>query len=488
MARSTPNKNETSHWPLSILSSLSSLFGFALPMVMARTLSADDVGSFRIYSLYLSTLPSVTLSVGLVNGLYYWSGRGKEGRSLIQTAWSVLLVLALSITILAITSYPLLKRWDVMPAELWPIFILTLAPTILGNFYEFGTIASGRIWFGSIFTSVADVLRTFAMVVVLIATHSLPAVLVTHLIVLATKVILGQVLALRQGLVERKVSFDKRASVWDYAWPVSIAAVFDLLVISSDRLILSQFITSEAFAFYSIGCLAVPPLAMLEQAVNRVLIPRMSAHFGQGRSDLAAWRYREAMSELGMIMIPAVAGLVVFSREIITLLFTVKYASSALYLQVFAFFYLALIVPFDSVARATGRSRWILGLCVSFGIYSLVAAGLLTWRFGPMGSLAALLSTQLLQRGYSLWSIHQTQNWRWRDFVPFFELAVYTAASLTLSALCLAVKPLFHSMDSTGQNRPWLFICGILFLTIYLSGAFIWKKGRPQPHLRGQVA
>jgi hypothetical protein len=251
--------------------------------------------------------------------------------------------------------------------------------------------------------------------------------------------------------------------------PVSVAEILQAFVARADQVILSAFIAASDFAFYAIGCLVVPPLYIIEQSVTRVLIPQLSDAFANRRGKDAAALYAKAVDQIGFIVIPAVAGMVVFAHPIIRLLFTERYASAAGYLTVFAFTYLFFMIPYDAVPRACGQAGWILKFCATFSVMSLGCAAGLTLAFGPYGALAALLLTRTGMTIYSINYMRHQHNWMLRELLPLDALRHYAFISLALSLASLLLQPLFSS------ELAWFLVCGVLFGVLYFVLLSVWK-------------
>ena len=140
-----------------------------------------------------------------------------------------------------------------------------LLGTLASSFFEETAIAMGNIWTGALFSSGLDLTRTIAILVTALITaqpgrrFSSRTSRLPH----AARPLLGYVLGLRRGWVGFKWNTELFRAVWKYAFPVSVAWGFGILVNFSDQVILAKFVSPAEFAFYSIGCLTVPPLIIL---------------------------------------------------------------------------------------------------------------------------------------------------------------------------------------------------------------------------------
>ncbi|MCB0332764.1 MAG: oligosaccharide flippase family protein, partial [Bdellovibrionales bacterium] len=393
--------NSRSHWPVTLLSGASAMINMLLPLVLVRLLRVDEVGDYKIFFLYLMILPDLCFSSGLMNGLSYWAGRKETGLAAIRATHLLALGVAISVVLFCLLFDGVIQ--SVLPQIHYPsLFALAAGGALLARFYEETNIALGYTWKGALFHSVGEAIRAFSILIVALISHSFLAVLVTHTVVSLSKSCIGYVLLYAQGLLSLPLEREVWNQVLRYSFPVALAGVFSFLVAHIDQLLLSYALTPEDFAIYAIGCLVVPPLLILEHSVTRVCIPVLSSALEEDDKREAQVLYRNAIEQIAFLVIPAVCGLVLFAEPIITLLFTDRYVAAVPYLKIFAFSYLALLVPYDAVARAEGDSKWILSTFVRFGVLALFLGLTLVGLFGPMGALSALLLSQFGLRVYGL--------------------------------------------------------------------------------------
>ena len=167
--------------------------------------------------------------------------------------------------------------------------------------------------------------------------------------------------------------------------------------------------------------------------------------------------------------------MIIFASPIIELLFTKTYLSGAPYLRLYAFWYLTLLIPQDSVARALGQAKWILGNFISFALITLTLCFLGSYFYGTIGVLCGLLVSRFTSRLYTVYYMKKTLNWKVRDFVPFGNMTKITLICLALGLGCLYLKPLFNS------PLKWFLICGSAFTLSYFALArsmFFEKKNK----------
>ena len=459
--------NITSHWPISLSNGAATLFNLFLPLALVRIMPPDQVGRYKVFFLYVMLGPSLFAAAGLTNGLYHWAGSYPRSRAAIRQSWTwfsgIALALSLAGFLLSSALAPVLR----MPLLDLRLFFLYCPFGLAAAFMEDLLIARGDIWKGSLYGAGFQVLRAGAVLAAAWYGRQVAALFWAFVACTVLRAVTGWLLLARSGDLRLLFSREQSGPVLKYAFPVSVAALAGLALSNADQLILSFRLNPAEFAFYAMGCLTIPPLQILEISVNRVLIPRLSLAFAEKRLGDAAALYAEAVSELFRILLPATVGLIIYSRPIITTLFTHRYADAARFLEFYALFYLSMSLPFDAVARATGDGGWIMRASMLFAPFSIFGTWFAINRWGAMGALGVLLAVQFGMRFYGL--IYQKRRFgvALTQFLPLREMALEVLLVSVAGGLSLALHPLFT------DARVWFGVTGLLFMAIYFPGAYV---------------
>ena len=453
--------NSPSHWPISILASLSALVTMLVPLVMVRLLPVEQMGTYKIFFLYVVMVPVFSMTGGLISGLGFWAGQGPRGLRAIQLSNGQILMAGVLVGLAVLAGAP----W-VAGHFGWPLrFALYLPACILGmvcsNFLEESSIVTRRVWFGAIFLSGSELLRSAVVVLVAWQRRDLESILAAYTLMSVAKVVASLVIGRSRGLVGFRFSREELRTIWEYSFPVSLSTLLGVFATYGDQLILSNVVSPAQFALYTMGCLTVPPLMILEQSVTRLMVPELAAAFAAGESGRAARDFRRAVEQLFWLLIPAVTGLIVFADPIVELLFTSRYAESAPYLRWFALTYLILAVPSNPVPRARGEGGWILRTSILFAPVPLVLCFALGKPFGAFGVLWGIILSRTLLKAYALGYIRRSTGWKWREFLPIGHTALFALASVGLGFACTWLR------DPLGGGLRWFLGAGGLFTLCY---------------------
>jgi O-antigen/teichoic acid export membrane protein/glycosyltransferase involved in cell wall biosynthesis len=413
-------------------------------MVLVRILSPDEIGLFRIFFLYLMALPTFSLASGLLNGLAYWSGQDTR-KNAINTSVSLLLTIATLATIVLACSYHTISTLFGWQSYESILFALATFGAIAGTVFEETAISSGLIWHGALYYACYEFVRTFCIVITAMYYKDLSAVLVCHTLLSTLKVIIGIALGSRLNILQVTLNSKIIRQILNYAIPVSLAALLNLIVNYFDKFTLSAILNRTDFAIYSIGCLSLGPILVVEHSITRVLIPQLAACFGQGNCLQAARLYSTAVRQLGLVFIPSTVGLILFAEPIINLLYTPTYSASSAILKIYALTYLMMLVPFDTVARAKGDSRWPLTTCAKLAFLSLPITLVFTFLHGSYGALFALLLSNVILRVATIQYSHQQTGWDIGVMLPWKPWLLMLIVCLLGSCCALSVQGFFSS-------------------------------------------
>ncbi len=438
-----------------------------LPIFLVKTLAPEAMGHYKIFFLYLVLMPLIFMASGIMNGLSYWVGHDEKKTKAFRSSWTILLLIATTMLAAGVIAYPaLVTKLALNPYHL-RLLIWSAYVQILSTFFEEATVSQGLIWRGALFQSGFDFARNMSMLAAVLIFRTIEAVFWANLIIVTLKVICGMIVGYREGFQRLNWDSDVRMAVLRYAFPASLAGVLLAVMNYNDQLLLSSMIPPAEFALYAFGCLSLPPLMLLEQAVNRVMIPRLSKSFATGRTGEARQLLREATSELSWIFIPSATGLIVFAKPIILLLLTPAYLPGVIFLRISALRYITLSLPFDAVARARGKSGWVLRQFLTFGLISTSLIYIMTKNFGAVGAVTATVVAGYMMRITAISSIKKSENWKLKELLPWNDWLRYVIFALIGTGAALLIRPYVGNGEG---DRRWFIVGGLLFSVIYMGG------------------
>lgn len=452
------------HWPIFLLSSVSSLGNLFLPLFLVRMLSTEDIGIYKIFFLHLSAIPFIVMAGGPVHSVYYWSGKeGQEKQDYLNATWTLTLLLS---SIVLIVGFPIrhyLSEVLGLPVEYVTIMLVVGFLTCPAAHYSEVSIASGNTLRGSLFSTSWEMTKALGFILLALQTGNLYWVIVFYAILLSTKICIAGFLNKKFNSVSLNTDWAHIKKVMIYCLPISFTGCLGFFIDKIDLLLLSGRLETASFAYYSMGCLVIPPLYLLEMSVQKTLIPAISRNYLQKEWSEGAKNFRKGVGDIAFLIIPSIFGLVTFAYPIVSILYTDKFIDSVPYLQIFAFSYFLLLFPHDSVPRATGQSNWILKIYVAITIISLTTVYLASLWVDTKTILMISVALKFLPKFWGLRFSKKLMNWEWKDMFPVQKLMSYILLSLALSVGSVMARGLFST------DKMWFIVCGGIFAVIYLG-------------------
>lgn len=240
-----------------------------------------------------------------------------------------------------------------------------------------------------------------------------------------------------------------------YGIPLGIAGVFGTLTLTMDKFIVASLCSNVDFAIYAVGAFEIPLVGIITGSVTAVLLADLSTMFTENKKGEAVGMWGRAAEKVAMLLFPVMVGLFVIAPEVITLLFSEKYAKSVLPFRLYLLLVPMRIVNYGSMIMSAGRSKLILlRAAVAFAL-NIVLSIVLTRSLGYVGAIiATILVSYLWSVPFNLIVISRLWSTPVSRLLPWGRLA----ATLGLAVAACPVLLIDHL---TGTSSRWL-VLGVL--------------------------
>ncbi|MCB0320555.1 MAG: hypothetical protein KDD60_06470, partial [Bdellovibrionales bacterium] len=434
------------HWPLTILHSLIAITKLFLPLVLVRIFSLQEIGEYKLFWLYLVIVPEFFGTSALAGGLGYWGGQQRRLHYI-----TAALVLGMVSSVLAPVLLVLYSTFfgPVFSSFYFELaFLVNSAIIIPRLLLEELLVVNGDVWRSAGYRVVGEVFRVVMLVLVVSQTRDLGLAL--FVASGGSAIELGcyvwRIIAKRSNSLSR-ASVSDFVKVFSYLVPVAFSGLAVILFERFDQIFLSHVLTPEDFALYAIGCLAIPPLFVLEQSVTRVLIPALAKSLtSTEKKSHAIILFRSSVAQLAFFLVPSAIFISVFSHPITIVLFTSRYERASQFLSLYALTYVFLVFPYDVFPRALGKSGWLFRFHLLAGCLSVLSVAIGGALNGPFGALVGLCFSQASIRFLALSQAAQELRVSRSDLIPLFALLKISVSSL-LAIVCSV--PLFFTQLSS---------------------------------------
>lgn len=448
---------------LSGVESLRFLLKSIIGIVLARILSMEDYGSYRQLFLIYTTFSTVLL-VGIPQSMLYFipkyelSGDRKRYITRIVDFISVLgLVFGLGILIFSglIASRfanPSLKTLLILFA-VYPLFMFV---NQIYSFIMLGLKKTENVMRFSLLGVLCDVILILGVALI---TRNLTMIVIA---VLCSAFI--QWIYVRLQLRDYTVKYE-----WDkefyrnqlrYSLPLGLSSIISILAIQLDKIVISGVFTPAQFAIFSIGAMELPFIGILNNSVNSVILPHLSA---SGDKAEAIRLYRGSIRKNALLIFPIAVLSFILASDVLTLLYGIEYEAAAPFFRVYLCTILVRIASYGIIFQALGRTKYILYNAVFTLLGNLILNLILVkTSLGMMGPAIATVIITYSSAGLYLWWIHRELHMNLNRMFPWMQLARTMIAALSAGLVVAVVLPLIHSFILR------IFTGGVLYLGAYI--------------------
>ncbi len=328
---------------------------FALPLIIVRVLPIEEFGRYRQVFLVVTTLAGIVpLGIGISS--FYYLARDATQRS--AAVFNIILcyLFAGGATFLALFLFPgILVAFfpDAKIGRLSASIGLLTSLWMFSQFMEYVATANREPRLGAVFIIGSQLSRTTLILFAAVWFGTVWSIVVASMVqgVLQSLVLLYY-LARRFPKFWMTFEFDFLKEHLAYSLPMGIAGTIGRVQTDLHFFFVGYNFGLAEFAVYAVGCFQLPFLGSLSEAVNSVLISRMTklqaANDRPGMIKLIAKTTRK----LAVIYFPVFVYFFFSADTIIVLLFTEAYVDSVPIFRVFI-----LILPFgalisESIVRA----------------------------------------------------------------------------------------------------------------------------------------
>jgi len=447
----------------------------ALPLVVVRRMNPEQVGVYKQIFLIVTTAMNL-LPLGVHMSAYYFLPR--EGDRRPQTVLNIILFLsgvgALGCAVLFF--FPHILTVIFYQPELLPyshLIGLTILLWITGTFLESVPIANEEIRLATILIITTQATRAMMFVTAAAlwgTVRSLIYAAILHGFV-QTGVLLWY-LGSRFPAFWYSFDWSMFRRQMSYAIPLGAAAVLFTLQTDLHNYFVSKSFPPTMFAIYSFGSLQLPLMGLIGEAVNAVLITKVSVLQQQSRNREIILLLARAARKLAVLYFPVYALLIVVGPDLIKFLFTSRYIDSW---PVFAVNLTLLplnILMLDPIFRAYSSER-IFFLRVRVGIVLMQVFILLLWtrQLGLVGVISVVVVAAIVERTVMAIHLGRLLGISRNDILLVRDIGKLALASLIAAVMCAALR------SALTGNSLYLILtaCGTVYSIVYLTSIHLMR-------------
>ena len=270
---------------------------------------------------------------------------------------------------------------------------------------------------------------------------------------------------LRDNIRRLFSGFDKELvrSIIKDAWPLSLAAIFGMLLVNIDTVMVGWFREAEYVGYYSAAQKPIALLYILPTLIVGGFFPALARSARENRDEFRRV-FERAMGIIVSVAFPVTVGIMLTSSEIVTFVYGIEYAPAAAAFRILA---LTLLTAFPVSILIHGvfaynKQKSLVPLWVTGAILNVVLNLLFIPRYGISGAAWASFITQLGINSIIWIRMKRINEFSVSKKIPMILLATFMMSIATIIAkimelhvlviIPVAVIAYFASLSYSGEN------------------------------------
>lgn len=439
------------------------------PILIVRLLSQNQFGVYR-QILFVTELLITLLSLRIPESLYYFYPRKKHLLDRLMAQTVNILAITVCIGIGAYVAVGL--NGSLFPRAIKSNYILLLAVYLFfetfARLLEHILILEKRSRHVMAFVVCNSLFRVLFVLTAIVIFSSVYAIVVALILLSFIKfsILITHLLrhySLRFNFLDRGLLSEQ----FKYIVPLAAGSVVGIVGSQIDRCIIFRFMAPEDFALYTVGGLGIMnAVTMLYLSVGKVCLPK----FSEMAENLDFTGVRSLWHKMivlnSVVTIPVVCFCYVFAWEIISLLFSSRYAASAGLWRINMITLLIQMLSYGRIPAALGKTTAIFAGNMGKLIVSVPCSILLIKHYGLPGGAISFVLGFWVNAMIQLVSIKQELKLSIKALLPWKSLAGVSLVSIA-SAL---VFPVVRALD-VGDILAMCLSAPIYFCVV--GGVFI---------------
>jgi O-antigen/teichoic acid export membrane protein len=354
-------------------------------------------------------------------------------------------------------------------AELYPflqmmsigIFFQALYSTAVSTF-----VSIDRTEFSAVSSNLEAIVKTSLSILLLLLGFSLFGALVGNLIGYAAAGIIGMILLKivmpkTSGLNVRVPAKDDMKILLQYGMPIFASFLLTGITPLYQNLILANFTTDVTIGNFKAAFNFATTLTLLSFPITTALLSGFSKLDSAKKENLKVF-FKLANKYTSLLVFPIMVIFIVFSGEIIQLVYGQTYQSAPLFLALYCLLYFLVGLGFlnlSSFYNGIGETKMTLKIGVLTFVVVAVLSPFFAQSFGVPGLIAAFLLANTIGTTYGAYVAKKRHN---------VEFALSAVMRIGLVAFISAV-PLFLLRFIGFQTYIMLFLGSLLYLLLYFT-------------------
>lgn len=410
---------------MSIARSITIVTSLIVAMILTRLLSQSYYGSYRkLWLIFALIGPSLMSSS--VGTLYYRSGIARNRSVAVYAVMIQSFMFGLSLALLVFFGAPILIRFFNAGHLLIPLkrFSIYMGFIVFAGLAEPVFVVLNRKKWLLGYNLVFNFLDVFLIIIPFYFHVPLKNIVLIMAIgpVLRTVFIGGLVSSqLHDSVAWGDLKKELRKSFY-YAIGLFFVAIAGMASVEVDKWVVSNYYVSDLmYAVYAIGARKIPFLSAVTSSITSSLIVHYSSQIKNNNYEEILRAIRSVTDKLFLLILPLLAWLFVFAREVMVILFQ-KYAASAPIFRIYLFIIITNFFFAQSILLGKGMSRINAWIGAAEVLINIIMSLLLVRFIGMIGPAIATLIAHWAFQLMIMWYCRQKYDIPIRQFLPTYKI------------------------------------------------------------------
>jgi O-antigen/teichoic acid export membrane protein len=447
---------------------------FALPILLTRTLAADEFATYRFLWLVASTVTGVLL-LGLPQSLFYFLPR-RDAAGRVTVLWQTIALCTLLGAAAALLSL-LAAR---MP---WSADAFALLPRNHLAFLLFLTLFCGTAAYDTMAAAMSEI-AVQARISAAASTTRVIAVLAgvwigtIEAIVWALVVYVVMRFALQTLFVVRRLPVAQTHIGWAsvreqvaYSLPFGLATGFWQLRGQAEQWVGATMLAAREYASLSIAASIVPVVLLVRRAITNAIFADLNRLESEGKHVEMVVVNGQANVMAAAWLFPLLAMLFAVAQPLVVLVYTGTYADAAFVTQLLIIGSIGSnFIETSSMAKALNLGRQLLMFDAAMLVVSVALSIAGGWLFGLQGIVIGSIVGRYMSTIFCAWIVMRRLRIPLARFQPWERLVKALAASVIAAALGLwVVNHAALSVGPVAQIAAGVTAAGLAYVLLALA-------------------
>ncbi len=359
---------------------------------LVRSLSYEEYGTYGQIQIILNLLVIVFL-FSLNQTITILLSKSDNPKNTIHTVTLIALALAfLGSLFLLISTSTLANTFEnKLIDQLLPLSIFQFAGQLFFSFYFSAAIFYDKVKQATFIVILTNILRIVGLFIAIHYLNGLTAIIwVLNITSILQAIWIYFILPkVSKGIGTFELNTAKE--IFSIGGPMMLTSIADRSAVYIDGLMISAMLTTSQYAIYRAGAFEVPFIAALYGSVSVILIPEVIKLIQGNQTEDAVKLKNKAISTTAFIIYPILVYILFFSKPILTVYITEKYADSALIFSIFSLSLLVRINDYQDILIAKSKASRIFRISLFMLLINILLNYLFIKQWGILGGALAYI-------------------------------------------------------------------------------------------------